>query len=115
MADPSIPTGSSNGPKKSRFETHDMASTTAGKYQHCTRWNGLLYADSDFGPDGQPKPGALPAPVQGSLEADIQAASMIHAHAARITAEALARARQRQTPSAQRGRGWLDRLRRLFR
>jgi hypothetical protein len=91
-----------------------MGAALVGKYQTCTRWNGLLYADSDFGSDGRPKPGALPAPVQGSLEADVLAAALIEAHAVRITAEALERARGRQAP-AKRRRRWLDRLRRLFR
>lgn len=43
----------------------DISAKVFGKYQHCTAYEGVFYADSDFGQDGRPKAGAIPSPSEG--------------------------------------------------
>lgn len=45
----------------------DVSADTFGKYQHCTAYEGVFYADSDFerpGGFGKPKKGAIPSPSE---------------------------------------------------
>lgn len=54
-------------PAGSTFQMRDISAETFGKYQHCTGYEGVMYADSDFESGygrGKPKIGAIPSPSE---------------------------------------------------
>jgi len=54
-------------PSVPQIEVRDVSHETFGKYQYCTSYEGVFYADSDFDHSfgvGKPKKGAIPSPSE---------------------------------------------------
>lgn len=96
----------------SSFYLRDISHEVYGKYQNCTMYNGLWYADSDFSGGfgcGKPVSGALPSPHQDTPEKRDLVAKMHEDAAGKLYNSSMMKAnRGKKTSVWSKIRGWLS-------